>query len=127
MKRHVRMIQPRFVSMILSGEKLNTIRPTPKREIKPGDIIDFRQWSGKPYRSHQIKVVEVEVEDVSSIEMDYSHVVLRGNHLINWTQLDELNDFAKRDGFKDWFDMRDWFNNTHSLPFEGVIITWKKP
>lgn len=126
MKRHVRMIQPRFVPMIRSGDKLNTIRPKPKREIKPGDIIDFRQWSGKPYCSKQIKVIEVEVTDVSAIKID-SHAVLKGDRLIKWPHLDELNYFAKRDGFKDWFDMRDWFTSTHSLPFEGVIITWKKP
>lgn len=33
--------------------------------------------------------------------------------------------FAKSDGFKNWQDMRDWFGDTHSLPFIGVLIAWR--
>ncbi len=118
-RRHVRMIQPRFVPLILSGAKLNTIRPTPQREIRPGDILDIRQWEAKAYRSKQIRIVEVEVADVSRIEIGDSWV-RRWNGLV-----DDLDAFARADGFDGWNDMAAWFDAVHGLPFDGVIIRWK--
>ena len=31
---------------------------------------------------------------------------------------------AKADGFGSWEEMLDWFEKTHGLPFEGLLIRW---
>ncbi|MAU21066.1 MAG: hypothetical protein CMH13_11100 [Martelella sp.] len=37
------------------------------------------------------------------------------------------NEFAQADGFKGFMDMAAWFDDTHGLPFEGVVIYWDQP
>jgi hypothetical protein len=32
--------------------------------------------------------------------------------------------FARADGFTDWLGIVDWFEKTHGLPFEGLLIRW---
>ena len=34
------------------------------------------------------------------------------------------NRFARADGFKDFREMREWFRETYSLPFVGVVVYW---
>lgn len=35
------------------------------------------------------------------------------------------NEFAEADGFPSFMDMSAWFEKTHGLPFEGVVIYWE--
>lgn len=37
-----------------------------------------------------------------------------------------LEAIAKRDGFADWAAMVQWFQNTHALPFKGILIEWDR-
>jgi hypothetical protein len=30
----------------------------------------------------------------------------------------------RRDGFTNWAEMRDWFDQLHGLPFSGLLIEW---
>jgi hypothetical protein len=39
----------------------------------------------------------------------------------------DLDRFAQDDGFADWQEMREWFTDTHGLPFQGVLIRWLVP
>ena len=32
--------------------------------------------------------------------------------------------FAQLDGFANWGEIRDWFSETHGLPFSGLLIEW---
>lgn len=123
--RHVRMFMPRFAPLVEAGTKPTTIRPTPKRKIKAGDVVDLRTWTGKPYRSKQRKLREAYVTKVSPVQIMFS----RGSFFIRIAKQllapAEVVTLAKRDGFKDGIDLLLWFEQTHGLPFKGVLIEWK--
>ena len=37
---------------------------------------------------------------------------------------EEVDELARADGFDDWEYMLNWFEKTHGLPFEGLLIRW---
>ena len=124
----VRTFQGRFVDLVKQNIKKQTVRKTPKRMMKPGDIIDCRMWEGKPYHSEQIKLMESIITEVSEIEIYLDQTII--SNLANFSRtriIGGLNEFAKSDGFIDWNDMIAWFNRTHGLPFKGVLIKWGEP
>lgn len=125
-RRFVRMFKPRFAALVKSGAKLQTIRPTPKRMPRPGDILDARQWSGKPYRSKQIKLGEFIIANVAKVELRTYAVMMEfktftAAHAANTPSADA---FARADGFTHWGDMLAWFEREHGLPFDGILILW---
>ncbi len=38
-----------------------------------------------------------------------------------------VQDIAEKDGFPDHIAMFAWFEKTHGLPFEGLLIRWDPP
>lgn len=124
MSNHVRMFKPQFAPLVESGAKCQTVRPTPKRMPKAGDKISLRMWTGKPYRSKQQVLRESvisAVEKISICDTGRELLVSVGNQSLT---PEELNAFAVADGFKNAIEMCRWFNDTHGLPFEGVVIKW---
>jgi hypothetical protein len=101
--------------------KLNTIRPKRRRPIKPGDQLSLRCWKGRPYHSEQGRLGEAVCTSVEYCVIGENCAFFDG-----YTHLGRelLDPFAKADGFKDWDDMQQWFHESHSLPFEGVLIKW---
>lgn len=129
----IRLFQPRFASMVRSGEKCQTIRPTPKRRPQAGDILDAREWSGLPYRSKQIKIGRYAIKSVEDIVIDADErdsVEVGTLVASQWSgpfkRVEDLDAFARADGFKDFEEMRNWFVSTHGLPFIGILIQWHK-
>ena len=121
---HVRVFKPQFASLVESGVKCQTVRPTPKRLPKPGDRISLRMWTGKPYRSKQRVLREAEISAVEKITLcDTGRELLVGIGNKSLTP-EELNAFAAADGFKNGLELFSWFEATHGLPFEGVVIKW---
>ena len=121
---HVRMFKPQFAPLVESGVKLQTVRPTPKRMPKPGDRISLRMWTGKPYRSKQRVLREstiTAVEKISMCDTGRELLVYVDSHELHPEQ---INEFAKADGFKDGIELFNWFEATHGLPFDGVVIKW---
>jgi hypothetical protein len=117
---HVRMFKPQFAPLVESGEKCQTVRPTPKRMPKTGDRISLRMWTGKPYRSKQRVIRESVLTEISPVKISAVAIVVDGCVLRpaeEWA-------FARADGFTTPQDMLDWFSFTHGLPFEGVVIKW---
>ncbi|MEI7453054.1 MAG: ASCH domain-containing protein [Actinomycetes bacterium] len=122
---HVRMFKPQFAPLVEAGTKCQTVRPKPKRMPKPGDRISLRMWTGKPYRSKQRVLRESEIVAVERITIsDTGHelLVCVGNKSLT---PEELNAFSIADGFKGGIEMFNWFEATHGLPFEGIIIKWE--
>lgn len=121
---HVRMFKPQFAPLVEAGTKCQTVRPTPKRMPKPGDRISLRMWTGKPYRSKQRVLRESEITAVETISLcDTGRellVYLNGHEL----HPEQINEFAAADGFKGGIEMFNWFEATHGLPFDGVVIKW---
>ncbi len=128
-RTHVRMFKPQFVRLVEWDLKRETLRPFPKRERdmpQVGDFVDCRAWIGLPYRSKQRKlhaeprkILEVEHRAICK---DYIAFTQDGSCVADRDRLDML---ARRDGFNDWPDMRDWFRKEHGLPFKGVLIRWE--
>ena len=114
------MFKPQFAPLVESGEKLQTIRPTPKRMPKAGDYISLREWSGLPYRSKQRVLREAVITEVLPVRMNAFAIMVNNCVLLGiqeWA-------FVKADGFNATQDLLDWFSETHGLPFEGILIKW---
>lgn len=129
-----KMFQPKFHDLVKEGKKLQTIRPEPKNPKylpQVGQEISLRKWTGKPYRSPQEVLASGEITNVEPIliERDAIEFPFRRrqveNHLI--TERKELNQFARKDGFEDWQDLQQWFQENHGPTerFRGVLIQWK--
>lgn len=123
------MFKPRFAALVEAGTKLQTVRPKPNRMPQAGDTISLRCWTGLPYRSKQRVLREAEIERVAEIVIAADGVLpitvrpLREDSraMSYWPTPD---DFARADGFADWPEMREWFAQTHGLPFAGIVLFW---
>jgi hypothetical protein len=113
----VRMFKPQFAPMVEAGTKLQTVRPKPKRMPKPGDKISLRCWTDKPYRSKQRVLMESTITEVSMVDITENGIAVN-------SYAEPCDDFARADGFRDFFELRDWFRATHGLPFYGIVIHW---
>lgn len=122
------MFQRRFVDAIQKGVKTQTIRLFRKgRAIQPGDILSLRVWKGKARRSKQRIIREAVCLRTWKIGIGDGYVVIGETQRIAGSanfQSANLNPFARRDGFRDWEEMREWFEKIHGLPFSGVLIEW---
>lgn len=116
----VRTLQPRFTVRGTDGKlriipgKIGTIR------LKPwtvGRTYDIRIWTGLPYRSKQEHVAFVTVANAT--EMLIPSEIMAFERLY-WDA------FAVSDGFKDWPDMRAWFDKTHGLPCAAWHMRWRE-
>jgi hypothetical protein len=114
---HVRMFKPQFAPLVAAGTKCQTVRPTPKRMPKAGDRISLRMWTGKPYRSKQRVLREATISEVAMVDITETGIAVN-------SYAAPCDDFAVADGFRNFFELRDWFKATHGLPFEGVVIKW---
>lgn len=114
---HVRMFKPKFARLVESGEKCQTVRPIPKRMPKAGDKISLRMWTGKPYRSKQQVLRETVISEVKYVDITENIIAVESVAVTS-------DEFSRADGFRDFFEMREWFKNEHGLPFEGIVIKW---
>lgn len=120
MKQVVKLFQPRFATLVKAGAKTQTIRKVPKRERdmpKVGDELCASEWTGAPYRSKQRVLMHGIITKVARVDITETSIAVD-----SYAEPEEA--FAKADGFKDEFEMRDWFRETHGLPFEGILICW---
>jgi hypothetical protein len=129
--------QERFVPFIESGEKTHTIRAGRKYPAKVGDTLHLytglrrrgpiiqKLASGDVVRQKMARLLMrapcTRVEEIRMVvdRNGCAQVFIDGEHLA----LDEREALAKRDGFKNWQDMADFWNGRY--PFEGHIIHWK--
>lgn len=114
----VRMFKPQFAALVESGAKTQTVRPTPERMPQSGDRISLRCWTGAAYRSKQRVLREAVIVGVDHCEITETGVIVN-------SYAEPCDDFARADGFRDFFELADWFRKTHGLPFEGVLIRWQ--
>lgn len=117
----VLMFQPRFAALVRSGAKRTTIRPFRKIPIKVGDDLSLREWTDKPYRSKQITIRTAICRDIPIILIFRSGMVAIDGWAMTTSQSRHI---ARRDGFDSTQQMVNWFQETHGLPFSGVLIKW---
>ena len=120
-RRHVRMFKPEFAPAVAAGTKRCTIRPVPKRAINAGDILDARQWTGRPYNSPQRHLRDGVIERVTPITIRNAREVNVGGRELSKK---EIRNLALQDGFAGSFHMAAFFAQEHGLPFTGVLIEW---
>ena len=118
----VLMFQNGFAEMVKNGTKKQTIRRLGKREIKAGDILSLRRWTGKPYRSKQEVLKETKCFASAQITIFTDEVLLT---FLGFDIDVKKEHLAQMDGFSSWSDMLTWFKKTHGLPFEGNLIRWE--
>lgn len=124
---------PCFWDKIKAGEKLQTCRR--RAGCVPGDTLSMRGWSGRPYMTPQIKLLEpvvcrkvvpvvIEIHDgdgASGLE-----ITLGGRILGEACKIY----FARADGFCSRLDMMRFFGERYPRmvkqgePFEGDVIYW---
>ena len=117
--------QAQFATLVESGQKAQTIRAPRKdgRDPKRGDTLHLFTGMrtkacrrlGRAVCSH---TYPVEIRRDVIVLLPPIGDVYRGG---TW----KADDFARKDGFADFDEMRDWFERTHGLPFTGRVIRWE--
>ena len=111
--------QARFAPAVASGEKHQTIRaPRKSRHAAAGEPIQL--YTGMRTSSCR----RLRNPDPICTTSTYCHITEDGVTLGNHPRVD-LDEFAKRDGFESFEDMKAWFRETHGLPFIGQLIVWE--
>jgi len=118
---NVLLFQGRFEALIVSGQKVHTIRPH-RRDGRPrarvGEALSLRVWSGLPYRSPQREFARVVVTQVGECIIG-THAAMVDSVIM------DSEPFAHADGFVSWEELACWFRATHGLPFRGELIRWR--
>ncbi len=112
----------RFVAAIVAGHKRHTIRGQRKRHARPGEQLQLQHGPRmKPVRlgtatcTHALAI---------SINLGLGQIKAEGTMMIETPE--DLDSFARRDGFADWADMRAFWRAEHKTVevFDGVLIAW---
>lgn len=106
-----------FAPDVESGIKKQTIRA--KARCKPGDVLQL--YTGQRTKQCR-KLKEVECKNVVRIIIAENAVILAKKLIIDSEK--GLKAIANDDGFKSWDDMKNFFSETHGLPFLGHLIKW---
>lgn len=116
--------QKQFADAVERGEKRQTIRAIRKDKRLPakrGAVIAL--YTGMRTRGCR-RLGYAMCENVRPIKITEGVVFCDDG----WIRTPEqLEAFARADGFMDWADMLAWFKKTHGLPFSGHLIEWKPP
>ena len=112
-----------FGPPILAGTKAQTIRADRKRHARPGELVQL--FTGM--RTRQCRLLgEALCLSVWPIRMALRDDIVFAND--GWIRtLDDLDAFARRDGFQDWSQMVAFWADEHPGVdvFEGVLIRWQ--
>jgi hypothetical protein len=103
-----RPLNPEFSSAVLEGRKITTIREKPWPVGKP---IMLYNWSGAAYRSKQIDVAAVVVDETGEIDITHREdggMIYAGRLIAMFlykdgTRLHSAEGFDSRQAMDDWF------------------------
>lgn len=122
---------PLFAPLVAAGSVRQTIRRTPKRPIHPGDVLYLRRWRGAAYHSLQVDLgagtltsvdpIRIEVLDLFS---PFASPVIAIEIAGVEVPAEDLDAFARADGFFDAAEMAAWYSGHNASLFEGVLIRW---
>ena len=118
------MFASEFAEKVRSGEKRRTIR---QREIKVGEKLSLREWSGgKAYEmgSHHVSILETTClhSSVVQIYRTKTSLVIKVG-MVPLTS-SERKAFIEKDGFETLRDFENWFSSLYGLPFYGWLTEW---
>ncbi len=122
----------KFVPEIVSGRKRQTIRGFRKFPIKCDEKIYL--YTGLRTKL-SMKIGEAICCESRMIEITDNEIRLYDSTdrppIVFNKENRRINEFAQKDGFKDWNEMREWWIKTYKLPpyqsmlFTGTLIEWK--
>lgn len=109
----------RFAPLVESGKKRQTIRAKRRdgRNPHPGETLYL--YTGLRTKGCR-KIGEVTCLGVQEITIDPTDINLSGT----WLNIAGREAMARADGFKDFAEMRDFFDREHGIPFSGLLIQW---
>jgi len=118
--------QARFVADIVSGKKRQTIRKRRRdgRDPKPGGRLQI-------YTAMRTKACRKLISPdpvcaaTAAVSIRYAApgvAIVAVDSIV--LGVGDLRYIAHKDGFKSGQDMIDWFDKTHGLPFDGLLIWW---
>ncbi|HYE33340.1 MAG TPA: hypothetical protein VEH27_18095 [Methylomirabilota bacterium] len=114
---------PRFAEPVQNGRKRQTIRAIRKDGKVPKVGETLYLWTGCRTKQAR-KLGEHKCKEVKPVEIHLTFAKV-GDLVILAADTPSIIDFvAQEDGFKDWTEMRDWFEEVHGLPFHGNLIRW---
>lgn len=118
--------QRQFRELIVSGQKLHTIRARRKNGYLPEVGERIKLYTGmRTKRCELLREVEVARVRVIIIEqrgpIDPPRVVLDLQRL----SPREIDDLAMNDGFRSYEEFGDFFRRKHGDTFAGYLIEWK--
>ncbi len=116
--------QAQFAPLVESGEKRQTIRSYRKdgRDPKQGDTLYL--YTGMRTKACR-KLGEVRCNKVYEIVLNERYRDPSIGTLMSGCGFPcTIDRLAKLDGFRNAAAMFDWFEDTHGLPFEGLLIRW---
>lgn len=122
-----------FADDVEDKRKQRSIRKRRKdgRDPKAGDWLHL--YTGMRQKDCR-KLGNAVVTRVRPVEIDHMGVTLDGRKLYcgnapafegGVAPEDYDSDFARADGFRDFQEMRQWFEDQHGLPFAGLLIEWR--
>ncbi len=124
----------RFVPPIEAGTKRQTIRAPRAGRSRHVNVGGEMQLYTAMRTKHCRLIKRVHCAGVSPIKIGVAAgwVEIVGSHdgrAFIIRRQDSLDSFARRDGFADWDDMRQFWRETHPDVdvFSGVLITWVIP
>lgn len=114
--------RPQFAPLVESGAKRQTIRaPRKNGHARVGDKVHL--YTGMRTKECR-KIGEAHCWGSEAIWVTSAGVHRIGCVYSISSDMDWLDDFARRDGFHTFAEMAAWFKETHGLPFRGVLIEW---
>ncbi len=109
--------QVAFASYVESEAKRQTIRA--KRRQRPRVGQTAYCFAGMRTRKCR-RLGAWPIRAVADVRIDEAGVILNGSPLV----AEDLDAFARADGFGHWPEMLNWFRSTHGLPFHGDLVMW---
>ena len=114
---------PELAPKVKSGEKRQTIRT--KRTIRPKVGQKAHNYAGS-YAQKREHLGSPNIMMLIDVVISAKGITLFCGKPGEFTVSDSfgLNMEARTDGFENWQQMREYFETTHGLPFEGDLIKW---
>lgn len=112
----------RFVDLIRSGKKRQTIRAFRKHPIFCCEHLYL--YCGLR-TNHTVKICEAQCTGTWKIRITNRSVIIYDMLKITLKKREELDRFARQDGFSSWNDMKEFWKSEHGddcFPFTGTII-----
>ena len=103
-----------FVPDVKSGRKLSTIRSEKKGEVD--DTVELFDTSGNMIGEGVLTVI-LPIKICGEVTAINRNIYLNGGK--------DTTEIAISEGFKNFEEMKTWFDNQYGLPFSGWLHVWE--